>query len=63
MEVLKFGKAKEKERSAQQNPFDVEKSRKGIELLNKIVEWLQPVRKDVSLIETHLDGIFSYQVK
>jgi acetyl esterase/lipase len=40
----------------------VEKSRKGVEILNKAIGWLQPIRKDIKLSETHLDGIFSYHV-
>lgn len=63
MKALKFGKAKERKRSAQHIPFDVEKSRKGIEILNKVVGWLQPLRKDIKLRETYLDRILTYQVE
>ncbi|MBA3813881.1 MAG: alpha/beta hydrolase [Alphaproteobacteria bacterium] len=54
---LKMGKRKERLRNAQNKPFDVEKSRKSIEILNKLIGWLQPVRNDIKREMTHVDGM------
>jgi acetyl esterase/lipase len=62
MAILKMGKYKERKRKAQNKPFDVEKTRKSIEILNKVIGWMQPIRKDIKLKNALLDGIPGFHI-